>query len=468
MPRLSRKFVYVMGLLAVALWARQAATQTSVIRRVRIVHEQGRGAVEILSSGPLFPKITSLLSPPRILIDLPNSRLGPQARRYAIPEENIVAIHLDQSRTKPPATRIVLELAAPNGYAWDETDNRLTIRLKPEEKATVGKRALQKPPSVQSPSVQALSMSAEPAIVPVTGGSGAVVLAGNRIGAGSAVTAGSDTAILNLSHGGEIRVCPGTTVSVTPSPNKRDLMLGMSTGALEAHYALEASADSVLTPDFRILFAGPGKFHYAISVDSHGNTCVRGLIGNTSSAIVSELMGDRIYQVKPTEQAVFRSGQIDHVDANVPVECGCPPVSPVLRAEASVASAVSESELPAKARLGSPSSPPPSGAVGGDSPSTAPAETKLTNGPETAPLPPSQPNDVHVQVDAPFVFSAKDRAASSRASAVQAARDLPVQDAAKPPVHLDTVVQLAPPPEHLNGGQRLLRHIKGFFTYIFH
>jgi AMIN domain len=458
-----------------------------VVTSVRIVHEGGTPAVEILTSGgPVIPEIQSLNAPPRLIIDLPNSRLGLAQKRIATQDENILAIHIDQAQVdqaqvdqhqvnqhqhKPPMTRIVLDLRAPYGSSWEGAGHRLIVRLRPtgaaEAEANAGKKASPiEPPMVPGLSLGATPGGAAPAVVPVTGGSGAMVLAGSRIASGSAVTAGSDTAVLHVTGGGEVWVCPGTAVSVTPSRTKRDLMFGLSTGTIEAHYSLKASADTVLTPDFRILFAGPGEFDFAISADAHGNTCVRALKGNTSSAIVSELMGDRIYQVRPAEQAEFHSGQIDKVDAEVPPECACPPPSPVMRAEAAFAPNVPESELPEKARLGGSETP----TVGvGKEPLAAAASasgTKLSNGPETAPLPASQPNDIHVQVEAPLVFTAKNRAAAALPAPAQEAKDLPVEESTARQVHLDAVIQ-APLPEKRAERRGFFRRVGGFFSAIF-
>lgn len=457
-------------LLRTALLGATLAAQTfgppPTVTSVRIVHEHGVPAIEVISKGgPVIPEVQTLDLPPRLVIDLPNSRLGLINKKIAVQKDNILDIRADQFSQTPPITRIVLDLQAPYGYSWDGAGNRLMIRLKPAEDMNAGKDS----PASQPALAPGMSLSAAPAVVPVTSGSGALVN-GSRLSAGSTITAASDTAVLRLQRGGEIRVCPGTTVSVTPSPNKRDLMLGMSTGGLETHYALDASADSVLTPDFRIMFAGPGHFHFAISADAHGNTCVRSMTGNTSSAIVSELMGDRIYQVRPTEQVVFRSGQIDKVDNNVPLECGCPPPPAVLKTDTRTAPTVADSQLPSKMQIGGSSTPTTASSNPG-SMGAAPANPRLTNGPETAPLPPSQPNDVHVQVDAPFVFSAKDRAAANAAAVpVQASRNLPpVDDSPERQVRLDPVVQFPPAaetkpqPEH----RGFFKRVKGFFSSIF-
>ena len=461
MPR--RAFKSVCLAMLTALVAARSAAQTfgppPLVRSVRIIYERGVPVVEILSSGPVIPEIQRLYSPPRLVIDLPNSRLGLMQKRIAIQKENILAIRVDQYQQKPPVTRIVLDLLAPYDYSWDGAGTRLWVRLKPAEDVNASKKS-----SPQPSAAPGMSLDAAPAMVPVTGGTGAMVTAGSRIGSGSTVTAGSETSILRLSRGGELRVCPGTTVSVTPSQTKRDLMLGLSSGALEAHYSLRASADTVLTPDFRILFAGPGEFHFAISTDRHGDTCVRALKGNTSSAIVSELMGDRIYQVRPAEQAVFHSGQIDKVDTNVPLECGCAPPSPLMRAQAPFAPNVPDSELPLEAHIGGGDTPVAT-ATNGSLGATA-SNTTLSKGPETAPLPPSQPNDTRVKIDTSLVFTPKNRAASVSPPPLQAAKDLPVEDSPTRQVHLDAVIE-SPPVEKKPEHRGFLRRVKGFFAGIF-
>lgn len=282
------------------------------------------------------------------------------------------------------------------------------------------------PPGIQVPGSQIAnhstiaSQGVAPAGMPA-GTRGTVLLAGKSMVGDSAVTAGAETAILNLARGGQISVCPGTTASVTSSRTGRDVMLGMSTGSLEVHYRLAASQDSILTPDFRILLQGPGDFHYAFSADAEGNTCVRTLQGNSAGALVYELMGDGVYRVKPNEQVVFHGGQLGKPDTEVPIDCGCPGSQvPVMRVEGpsavpppTVASAPPpKSDAPIVAEQASAAPMPVA--------SAPPAEKRkmpvqavvpaLTAAEATPPLQASQ--QVQIQIDAPLVYRAKDPGAS--------------------------------------------------------
>ena len=376
------------------------AIKIAAIKSFRIVQEKDGPAVEILATKPLVPSIQAISDPDRLVIDLPNARLDTQQKRISIQADQISAIRADQFQQNPPVARVVVDLLAPRSYTWDAAGNRLVVHL--------GKNPSQASSSpFQQPTVVGLTPAPQPVVAAVRA-AGPLALAGsnndNNNDAGSAITAGPDTAVLRLSSGGEVHVCPGTTVSVTPSQNRHNLMLSMNTGALEAHFALDASSDSVMTPDFRILLVGPGEFHYAISADTQGNTCVRALPGNTASAIVTELIGDRTYQVKATDQLMFRSGQLDRVDMAVPLECGCPPPRDApLRAT---------SELPMQSQAQS--ALPPANATPAPVAEAAQAENTPAAGlPATgvpaaaAPLDASvAPNELHVQVEAPFVFHA--------------------------------------------------------------
>src|SRR5580658_8177580 len=421
-----------------------ASSKIAAIKSFRIVQEKDGQAVEILSTKPLVPSIQAVSNPDRLVIDLPNARLDTQQKRISIQADQIGAIRADQFQQNPPIVRVVVDLLAPRDHTWDAAGNRLVVHL--------GKNPGQASSPFQPPPSPSLTPAPQPVVAAVRSAS-PTVLAEIEKGIGSTIAAGLDTTVLNLSRGGEVHVCPGTTVSVTPSQNRHNVMFSMNTGALEAHFTLDASSDSVITPDFRILLVGPGEFHYAISADNQGNTCVRALPGNTASAIVSELLGDRTYQVKATDQLVFRAGRLDRVDMAVPLECGCPPPrdSP-LRAT---------NNLPTQSRTEGAAMPPVNA-----SPASV-AEAHAENVPATgvpataAPLDASvAPNELHVQIAAPFVF----HATGPPPAPIEDVRALPLDS--RPRVAPALAAPLPPPSNPPSRG--FFKRLGGFFASLFH
>ncbi len=407
----------------------------ATVRSVRGFTAYDGPTVEIVFSRPVTPAISKIDNPLRLVIDLPNSVVPEPRKNLSYRSDEVSGLRVSQFQQSPPVARIVVDLTRPVTYTWDAAGNRLMVRLHASQE-------MAKPVTVPT-----FTPGVQPAAVPVTSGSsGAVVLAGSRIAAGSSVTAGADTAILRLGRGGEVRVCPQTTVSVSASQNGRSLMLGMSTGAMETHYSLDASSDSVLTPDFRILLVGPGEFHYGISSNSRGDTCIQALPGNTASVLVSELLGDGTYQVKPAEQVVFHSGELSKVDTAVTSGCGCPATAPaVMRASA----------------------PPP--VIGEAQPASS---LRLASGSETAPLPPSKSGDVHVQVEAPFVFSASDLppASAPAVATIPPPQPAPTREAEFLPFRITWQTAWLQPiaiPPSKPAHHGFFGKIKGFFSAIF-
>jgi hypothetical protein len=426
----------------------------AVLGSVKMISDAEGPALEIISSQPPDSSIEFLDTPPRLVIDLPNTKVGSPRKRLEVGSEQVRGVRINQFQQAPPVARIVVDLVHAVGYSSDSQGQRLLVRMHPMAEARK---------NIETPSVAALTKGSEPAFVPIApGSSGVVVEAASRASGGSALTAGAETTILRLARGGEVRVCPKTTLSVTSSENGRDLMLGMSTGALEAHYTLNTSTDSVVTPDFRMLLAGPGEVNYAISANARGDTCVRALPGNTASVTVSELMGSGTYQVKASEQVFFRAGRVDQMETTVPDDCGCPPPQiPAMRA-ALPAPTVSEKDLPPAVHLAQPRDeakpvPPP------DSASTMPAQDGSQSQvavtvapPGTENLPAPSPKAPHAQVDAPFVFRASDLPPASAPDL--GTGTLPISRAATPA----PVLTIAEPPR-----KGVLEKVKGFFASIF-
>jgi len=468
-------FLYLLGISLPGRAAPQANDNSApatpdapaAITRVRILLNNDAPALEITSDHPISPQITKLDGPPRLMVDLPNAQMSVESKEIPVQSERLSLVRLDQYQKTPPTVRVVLSLLKPSDYSANSVANVLTIRLQPVAGTATEEANITRPPAIPQ------------GIEPPPGISGALLFAGRSVAPGSSVSAGSDTAVLRLGRGGEVRVCPGTTVSVTTSANGNQMMLGMSTGGLETHYALNGASDSILTPDFRILLSGPGEFHYAFTADSRGNTCVRALPGNTASATVEELMGDGIYHVMPSEQIVFHSGRLTEVDTTVPPTCGCPaPPEPVKLASAEPPPAITDQNLRQALRRPEPAAQaplaaPPTQAAPASQPS--PAQVAVA-GPEASGLSTAKNNDVHVQVEAPFVFRANQPQPPDVQPPTKPIPSPPTTDNAriplaysKPPEALQTAVQAPPakPKKEEKTHKGFLGKIKGFFSSMF-
>jgi len=424
----------------------------ATVLRVKLSLEKDSPVMEITSTRPIRPVITRTEDPPALTIELKNAQVSIHHRQVPVESPLIETVRIDQLEQDPPVVRIVLSEHRPLTYTWDAAGAMLRVRLHEESET-----AREKP---TSPMV--VTSTAEPVLTPASPSGKVVYL--DRLGSGSSFSANFATETLRLSRGGEVRVCPGTTISVSYPKDGPQLMLGMSVGALETHYSLENSADSIVTPDFRILLRGPGEFHYAIRADSKGNTCIRSLPGNTAPAIVYEAIGDGKFEVVPNERILlhagqlnaadtaFHSGQLNQIETVVPDDCGCPPPPPVLRAE-----------LPALPTMTEDDSSNVSLDPSGDDakPAHAAPTQSLHSDTEIAALPPqTKPNPVELQ--ASLVFTREDRVRSRLVDLPVSRREIPALDVNGQPAPQQPIQT---PKRTRQSG--LFGKMKGFFSRIF-
>lgn len=195
---------------------------------------------------------------------------------------------------------------------------------------------------------------------------------------GSELSAGMTPVLLKLARGGQVRICAQSKISV--NSGGQGMMLGMGVGAAEIDYSVAAGATDVLfTPDFEIRLAGPAHYHFALGVTSSGNTCFKPRLGNTSGVVFSELLGQEIFGAGAEEATLFPEGKIAGRLA-LTETCGCP-------APPAVKQVVAQPQ-------------PPSAPRNESSPASVAAPS------ESPALPaPDQPNQNHIEVETPFVFS---------------------------------------------------------------
>ncbi len=157
------------------------------------------------------------------------------------------------------------------------------------------------------------------------------------VAANAAITAGSQAAHVTLPYRGTLLVCAYTIVklaadSSVPAGQVPGLLLAMDHGALEMSFAttsgVSRNSDILLTPDFRILIAGPGAAELKVRLGPMGDTCVDNAGANAPYVLVSSVFDGGAYRVQPGQRVMFQHGSLHEVVDQEKESCGCPAGEP--------------------------------------------------------------------------------------------------------------------------------------------
>jgi hypothetical protein len=209
-------------------------------------------------------------------------------------------------------------------------------------------------PDTQIPQAAPVALPAQPVEAPTTEGhaiaivsldsnipgfatavTGALQVNNGRavIAANAAITAGSQTTRVTLPYRGTLLICAYTIVKLAadsnvPAGQIPSLMMALDHGAVEMSLATSRDSDVLLTPDFRILIAGPGAAELKVRLGPQGDTCVDNAGVNAPYVLVSSVFDGGAFRVQPGQRVMFQHGSLHEVVDQEKESCGCPPAEP--------------------------------------------------------------------------------------------------------------------------------------------
>jgi type IV pilus assembly protein PilQ len=92
-----------------------AKETTAALQRLEVTHSQDGLRVEFKATGKSTPKVTTLDSPARIVVDFPNTVMATAQSRISVGRDGVKDVRVGMDGQVPPSTRVVVDLDLPGG-----------------------------------------------------------------------------------------------------------------------------------------------------------------------------------------------------------------------------------------------------------------------------------------------------------------------------------------------------------------
>ncbi|HKM48125.1 MAG TPA: type IV pilus secretin PilQ [Terriglobales bacterium] len=105
-------FVVIMNAAAADMTGKGVAKETTAaLQRLEVTHSQDGLRVEFKAKGTVAPKVTTLDSPARIVVDFPNTVMATGQSRVSVGSDGVKDVRVGMDGQAPPTTRVVVDLA---------------------------------------------------------------------------------------------------------------------------------------------------------------------------------------------------------------------------------------------------------------------------------------------------------------------------------------------------------------------
>lgn len=105
------------------------AQEAPSVRRVQVLSKQNPLEIEIEGSQSLVPQAQILSDPDRLVVDFANAVPGAQLRNQTLNSQEIKSVRVGLFSSKPPVTRVVLDLSGPQAYQIFPSGRTVIIKI---------------------------------------------------------------------------------------------------------------------------------------------------------------------------------------------------------------------------------------------------------------------------------------------------------------------------------------------------
>ena len=126
-PRISPS-QFLGAALCACLFAVPAFAQSSV-RSVKILGSKDVVEIEVEATDQITPQTQVLAGPDRLVVDFPNSRPSDQLRNQSVDRGEVKDVRVGLFQSKPPVTRIVVDLKSARSYQIFPTGRTVMIKV---------------------------------------------------------------------------------------------------------------------------------------------------------------------------------------------------------------------------------------------------------------------------------------------------------------------------------------------------